>query len=114
MIFNAVDGKDVIPLNSVPLRDRSTMNYNGHVSVSLVISGSELVDAPEVSVHGINTNKKILNRVCSGVQQIVRNEVAKVDDIDYMKRDISYSVKKLAMKLFNKRPLVAVHIHQCA
>ena len=114
MVFNAVDGKDVIPLNSVPLRDRSTMNYNGHVSVSLVISGGELVDEPEISVHGINTNKKILNRVCSGVQQIVRNEVAKVEDIDHMKRDISYSVKKLAMKLFNKRPLVAVHIHQCA
>ena len=60
------------------------------------------------------TNKKILNRMCSGVYQIVKNEVAKMQDMDNMKRDISYSVKKLVMKLFNKRPLVAVHIHQCA
>ncbi len=114
MVFNAVDSGGVISLNSQPLRERSAMSYNGHVSVSFVISASELVDEPEISVQGINTNKKILNRMCSGVYQIVKNEVAKMQDMDNMKRDISYSVKKLVMKLFNKRPLVAVHIHQCA
>jgi len=114
MVFNAVDSNGIIPLNSPSLRDRSTMSYNGHVSVSFVISGSELVDEPEVSVHGINTNKKLLNRMSSGIYQIVRNEVAKMQDMDNMKRDINYSVKKLVMKLFNKRPLVAIHIHQCA
>lgn len=114
MVFNAVDGDEIIPLNSSPLRDRSTMSYSGHVSVSFVISDNDLVDEPEISVQGINTNKKILNRICSGVYQIVRNEVAKMQDKDSMKRDISYSVKKLFIKLFNKRPLIAVHIHQCA
>ena len=114
MVFNAVDSNGIIPLNSPSLRDRSTMSYNGHVSVSFVISGSELVDEPEVSVHGINTNKKLLNRMSSGIYQIVRNEIAKMQDMDNMKRDINYSVKKLVMKLFNKRPLVAIHIHQCA
>ena len=114
MVFNAVDGGDVIPLNSVPLRDRSLMSCHGHVSVSFVISGDELIDEPEVSIHGINVSKKMLNRVNSGVYQIVKNEVAKGHDPEIMKREIAYSVKKLIMKFFNKKPLVAVHIHQCS
>ena len=114
MIFNAVDGSDVLPLNSLPLRDRAAMSYNGHVSVSFVISGGEMIDEPEVSVQGINLNKKMLNRINSGIYQIVRNEVAKGSEPEIMRREITYSVKKLMTKFFNKRPLVAVHIHQCA
>lgn len=114
MVFNAVDSGGIIPLNSLPLRDRQAMSYGGHVSVSFVITGTELIDEPEVSIQGINTSKKMLNRVNSGVYQIIKNEVAKARDIDDMKREISYSVRKLMTKLFNKKPLVAVHIHQCA
>lgn len=114
MVFNAVDSGSIIPINSIPLRDRLSMSYNGHVCISFVMSGNELVDEPEISVQGINTNKKTLMRIHSGVNQIVRNEVAKSHDMDDMKRDISYSVRKLVTKLFNKKPLVAVHIHQCA
>lgn len=114
MVFNAVDSGGIIPLNSLPLRDRQAMSYGGHVSVSFVMSGIELIDEPKISIQGINTNKKMLNRVNSGVYQIIKNEVAKARDIDDTKREISYSVRKLMMKLFNKKPLIAVHIHQCA
>ncbi len=114
MVFNAVDCGEVIPLNSEPIRERFSMTYGGHVSVSFVISGEELIDDPEISVHGINANKKMLNRINSGIYQIVKNEVAKGRDIEVMKRDVSYSVKKLIAQMLNKKPLTAVHIHQCA
>ena len=113
MVFNAVDGNDVIPLNSIPLRDRNVMTYNGHVSVSFVLSNDEIVDEPMVTVQGINTNKKIEARIKSAILQITRNEVAKGRDVDILKREITYAAKKYMVKNFNKKPLIAVHIHQC-
>ncbi|MDR0942309.1 MAG: ribonuclease J [Holosporales bacterium] len=114
IIFNAIDGVDLIPLNSKILRERNIMSCNGYVCVSLVLSpNGDILYRPITSVHGIyidNENYKNLEKLIS---KILKTEIAKrTSKIDTLKSECEASIKKLFFKNFDKKPIVTVHIHK--
>lgn len=113
VIFNALDGDDLIPINSKAIRERTVMTYNGHMSVSFVVSDEDkLIGSPDVVIEGIyleNTTNEKLNSV---IYQIISTELVKTSDIEKLKVACESSLRKLIARHFEKKPLVSVHIHK--
>ena len=113
VIFNALDGDDLIPINSKAIRERTVMTYNGHMSVSFVVSDEDkLIGSPDVVIEGIyleNTTNEKLNSV---IYQIISTELVKTSDVEKLKVACESSLRKLIARHFEKKPLVSVHIHK--
>jgi ribonuclease J len=114
--FNAIDGTDLIPITSKVIHEREIMSFNGHVSVSFILtsgkkqSARKLVGAPNVVVSGIHMDHKSSAKLNAMIRQVVTNEIAKRgDDI---RRDCSVAIKKLVAKHFEKRPIITIHVHR--
>jgi ribonuclease J len=113
--FNAIDGTDLIPITSKIIYDREVMSFNGHITVSFVLSGrdrsaSKLVGTPNVTISGIHMDHKNTAKVNSMIRQIVLNAITKgVDDI---KRECSAAIRRLIIRNFEKRPVITVHVHR--
>lgn len=112
--LNAIDGNDIIPLNSSPLRERMTMSCNGHVSISFIISSeNRIMNSPEITVNGIAVEDESIDKINSMIYQIISSEIVKnPDNIEKLKTDCEYSVRRFMMKNFDKKPLVVVHVHK--
>lgn len=114
MIYNAVDGSDVIPLSSPEIKDRMSMSYNGHVCVSFILSSeSRSANSPEVTIQGIHIDKNTFNKLNSVIYQIIASEIVKnPDKIEKIKAACENSIRRLMVKNFDKKPLVVVHVHK--
>lgn len=113
--FNAVDGGDVISLESAPIRERTTMTYNGHVCVSFLLSSeNRMVSSPEITIQGINIYPEFAEKINSLVYQVISSELAKGKDDDSLRKECESSIRKLMFRHFEKKPLVVVHILKCS
>ncbi|MDR3031408.1 MAG: ribonuclease J [Holosporales bacterium] len=114
VIFNALDGSDLIPINSKAIRERELMSYNGLVSVSMVLTeNNTMLDSPAVSVHGIYMDKEVIDRLEKMIRKSITSEIVKhSSDIDAIRKNSVNSIKGLIFRHFEKKPLVAIHIHK--
>lgn len=113
IVFNALDGDTLIPINSKILSDRTTMMYGGHVSVSFIISSNNtLLYNPEVTIEGIYMDNNMKEKINSTIYQIASSELAKTSDIEKLRSSCEKSFKRLISRHFDKTPLVAVHIQK--
>ena len=112
--FYAIDGNDLIPLTSPAIRERASMSYNGHVSVSFVLNNEDrLANAPDVVINGIYIDPENNKKLQTLIYQAISNEVIiHAEDIKDMKKECEFSIKRLIGRHFGKKPLVAVHIHK--
>lgn len=112
VIFNALDGDDLIPINSKAIRERTIMTYNGHMSVSFVVSNeNKLIGTPDTIIEGIYLEDTAKEKLNSVIYQIISTELIKTSDMDKLKIACESSLKKLITRHFEKKPLVSVHIH---
>ncbi|MDR1391336.1 MAG: ribonuclease J [Holosporales bacterium] len=111
--FNALDGNDLIPLNSLAIRERNLMSHNGYVSVSFALSkNNDLIGFPSIVVRGIHIDKNNIKKIENIVRKIIATEIVKnKDDIKLLKRECEISIKKLITRNFEKKPIVTVHTH---
>ena len=116
VVFNAIDGTDLIPLSSPVIRERSIMTYNGHVSVSFLMSGkNKIVGTPEITINGIHVDAENRNKLDSIIYQIISTEIVKnPENKENLIKECEFSIKKLISRHFEKKPIVTVHIHKCA
>ncbi len=113
VIFNALDGDDLIPINSKAIRERTVMTYNGHMSVSFVVSNEDkLIGSPDVVIEGIYLENTTNEKLSSVIYQIISTELVKNSDIEKLKMSCENSLRKLIARHFEKKPLVSVHIHK--
>ena len=113
LTFNALDGEDLIPLNSTALRERTIMTYNGHLTASFLLSEDDsLLGAPEVTIEGIYIDSEVKDKVNSLVYQVISTELLKTKDIEQLRKDCAIALKRLISRHFDKNPLVTVHIHK--
>ena len=116
VIFNAIDGTELLPLNSATIKERNTMTYNGHVSVSFVMSSEHRIESsPEISIQGIHVDSDVLEKLHSVIYQIISSEIIKnPDNMESLRKECESSIRKLMAHNFEKKPLVVVHIHKHA
>lgn len=113
IIFNALDGDDLIPINSEAIRERTIMTYNGHMSVSCVVSNdNKLIGSPDIAIEGIYLEDNTKEKINSVIYRIISTELVKTSDMDKLKTACEGSLRKLIARHFEKKPLVSVHIHK--
>jgi ribonuclease J len=110
--YFAIDGPDIIPINSTPIKERSIMSCNGCVSISILLKeNSSLKKDPDVAIVGIPIDGGIEKRLKTMVNQVVRNEIeAHGDDLKVLRDEISRLAKKSIERYCQKKPLVIVHV----
>ncbi|MDR0744350.1 MAG: ribonuclease J [Holosporales bacterium] len=114
VIFNAVDGSDLIPINSKAIRERTIMSYSGFVSVSFNLSeDNTMLTPPDILIFGIYLDEDVTHKLKNIMHQMIKNEVLKYNnDISSIKSESINSIKNLIFRHFEKKPLVAVHIYK--
>ncbi|MDR2666619.1 MAG: ribonuclease J [Holosporales bacterium] len=113
IVFNAIDGTDLIPLNSKVIRERSIMSYGGHVSASLVLSHGGNLTSFELTVNGIHIDNDNNKKLMEIIRQTITNEIVKSDgNVKLLKSGCELSIKRLIFRHFDKRPVVVIHVHK--
>ncbi|MDR0695549.1 MAG: ribonuclease J [Holosporales bacterium] len=113
VVLCAIDGNDLIPLDSQVIRERAIMSYNGLVSVSFVVAGTELSGEPEVIVNGIYIDEENNIKLRKIVAQIIDTELTKSRGNKHaILRGCQTSIKRLFSRHFDKKPVVNVLIHE--
>jgi ribonuclease J len=118
VIFNAIDGNDLIPLNSPAIRERTIMSYNGHISISFLLSAEDkIIGSPSITtsitISGIYVDEENDKKFANLIYQIITTEIVKnSNNIKVLTTECENSIKKLMARNFDKKPLVSVHIHK--
>lgn len=113
-----LDGRDVLPEDSLVLRERYRMWHHGTAVVTLVFDEEdELYDEPQITLHGIvnDEDPSRSDRILNVVKKAI---ISMVDDIPYAKRTRDALVKELVAgavrrsinQMLHKKPVTDVHI----
>lgn len=115
--LNAIDGADLIPLSDLAIRERNIMTYNGHISISFVLSSSDkkIIGSPKIDINGIHIDSENRDKVNSIIYQILSSEIVKnPNNTEALKKEIESSVKRLMIRNFEKKPIIIVQVHKYA
>ena len=113
--LQTMEGGQVISINGDTMRDRRRLLWNGSVSVSVVLSlRGELCIAPTISQNGLAEGERLSDylaeaslRVEDAVLRL--NNDAVMDD-SRVQDAVGREVRGLAKSMFQRRPMVQVHI----
>lgn len=109
----ALDGTRLRPLESLAIRDRKKMAYNGFIVVTVVLDRKgELADDPQLAIQGLITPddpewEALVDAAEDGVLNLSRKQC---DDDATVKESVRLTVRKAATALTGKRPSVQVHL----
>ena len=113
--LQTIEGGEVISIDGDTMRDRRRMLWNGSVSVSVVLSLSgELCIAPTISQNGLAEGERISDYLAEA-SILVEDTVidlsndAVMDD-KRLEEAVVRSTRSLAKSMFQRRPMVHVHI----
>ena len=110
-----VEGGELLAIDSDTLRDRRRMLWNGSVSVSVAISlDGRLCAAPAVQQSGLAEGHRGSDFLAEASLRVEDALVAMDEDTlfddDRVEKAIGGSLRRLARAMFDRRPLVQVHI----
>ena len=109
-----VDGKQLTPLNSNALKDRSKVLYNGSIFATIVLDDNGSCDGPPVLTF-LGIDAKIGSYLEQQIEALIRDEIHILPPED---RLVDNSVEKTCKRAINKfcrselgkRPTVSLHI----
>ena len=118
IVYNVLDGKYIIPINSTCLTERTFMSTQGHVGVSFAVDkNNKLLGNIDILIRGIFLTPNLLSTIRRNVATIVNNQLAKVNGnktvVDgSLRKSIQDDLKLLIAKLCEKKPIISIHVHQ--
>ncbi len=118
VVYNALDGKYIIPINSNCLMERTFMSTQGHISISFVIDQyNKLISNTDILIRGVFLTPNLLSTVRKNILSIITNQLAKAEMGESvingnLRRDLQNDVKQLFSKLCDKKPVINIHVHQ--
>ena len=111
--YNAIDSKQIIPLNHVILRERQILSVFGFVGISFaIINNNDILDRINISIHGIYVSSVIFRKICKDINKIFKNLIVKFNDDNKIKSEGKILVKQLIFRSFEKKPIVDIYIHR--
>lgn len=118
VVYNVLDGKYIIPINSMCLTERMFMSSQGHIGVSFVVDKyNKLLSNIDILVRGIFLTPNLLSTIRRNVASIITNQLVKSDPnrsvVDgSLRKGIQDDIKLLIAKLCDKKPIISIHVHQ--
>jgi ribonuclease J len=108
----ALDGNRVVPFNSSHLKERGNISFNGAIVALIYLNTyGEITHDPSFTLLGLCANKAEKENLISHLVRAVEITMGKdFDGEDQCKDALSQSLKKVVKQLFDKKPLVEVHL----
>jgi ribonuclease J len=111
----AYDGTRMIPIEGIILRDRQRLSINGTLSITIVVNKSgSLMGQPKFSNHGICETKdevtSLYQLLQKGIRKIISGNGNK--NLNKCEKDIYTFASREIRGLFNKKPLISIHLMQ--
>ena len=109
-----VDGKQLTPLNSNALKDRSKVLYNGSIFASIVLDDTGLCDGPPVLTF-LGIDAGIVSYLEQQIEALIPDEIHILPSEDRLvddsvKRACKRAINKFCRGELGKRPAVSLHI----
>lgn len=111
IVFNAIDGTDLIPIDSMSIQQRTMMSYNGCVCVSFLLEKGRLKNTPEISILGIHIDDSNIKKLKHMISKNISSEINKgADSLSTLKKNCEINIRRLIIRHFEKKPIVVIHI----
>lgn len=112
--YFAIDGPNIIPLSSIPIKERGVMAYHGYVSISFLVDNKgQLRSGLDIIISGIPMDQEVSNRVKKLSEQVIRNALdTQSDNLDNAIKEIKRSVRRTIERMTQKKPIISIHIHE--
>ena len=115
VIYNAVDGRYIIPINHSCLRERFVLSQNGCVGVNFAISKktNKLVNNSfNINIHGIYIGKINLDKIKNNILQVISGLLIKLKDDNKIKEECRKEVTQIINQSCEKKPIVDINIYR--
>ncbi len=113
-----LDGDVLTPEGAGGLWERRKIAWNGHLGVSLVISGNKIEDGPVITARGFSeTDGRPADESLETIDEAAEEAAnalkrGQLADDETIEKALSKAVRRAAEDTFGKRPLVDVTIHR--
>ena len=115
VIYNAVDGRYIIPINHSCLRERFVLSRHGCVGVTFTVNkkSNKLVNNNlNINIHGIYIDKINLDKIKNNIITIIYGLLIKIKDDNKIKEECRKEVTKIINQYCEKKPIVDVNFYR--
>jgi ribonuclease J len=111
-----LDGDVLTPSGAEGLIERKRLAYNGYLSVSVILGKTGVIDVSDVLSRGLSepdgrAADESLEDIDEAVSDVL-GALGKKSDDERIERDLTRAMRKAAMDIFGKRPVIDVIIHR--
>lgn len=107
----AVDGPQLVPLNSLSVKDRSKLAATGMIFVSVVLNRGILADDPLISLKGIEDPGTLMEQEIEDAVSYIAHDSSHLGD-DELCEAIRVAARKVVYQHLDKKPVTQVHLHR--
>ena len=115
VIYNAVDGRYIIPINHSCLRERFVLSRHGCVGVTFTVNkkSNKLINNNlNINIHGIYINKINLDKIKNNIIKIISGLLIKTKDDNKIKEGCRKEVTQIINQYCEKKPIVDVNFYR--
>ena len=115
VIYNAVDGRYIIPINHSCLRERFVLSRHGCVGVTFVVNkkSNKLVNnSINISIHGIYASKISLDKIKNNIIKMISGLLIKLKDDNKIKEECRKEVTQIIHQYCEKKPIIDINFYR--
>lgn len=115
VVYNAVDGRYIIPINHSCLRERFVLSQNGFIGVNFAINKkiNKLVNNSfNINIHGIYVSQINLNKIKENILRVISGLLIKIKDDNKIKEECRREVTQIINQYCEKKPIVNINIYR--
>ena len=115
VVYNAVDGRYIIPSNHNCLRERFVLSQNGCISITFIINNkaNKLINNNlNINIHGIYISKINLDKIKNNIMKIISGLLIKFKDDNKIKEECRKEVTQIINQYCEKKPIIDVNFYR--
>ncbi|MBR1943850.1 MAG: ribonuclease J [Alphaproteobacteria bacterium] len=115
VIYNVVDGRYIIPINHICLRERSVLSQNGCIGVNFIVNKKTnkiVANSLNINVHGIYINKINLDKIKNNIIKIISGLLIKLNDDIKITDECRKNVIQIINQYCEKKPIIDVNFYR--
>ncbi|MBQ9441366.1 MAG: ribonuclease J [Alphaproteobacteria bacterium] len=115
VIYNAVDGRYIIPINHNCLRERSVLSQHGYVGLNFIVNTktNKLInDSININIHGIYISKINLDKIKNNITKVILGLLIKIKDDNKIKEECRKEMIQIINQHCEKKPIIDINFYR--
>ena len=115
VIYNAIDGRYIIPINHSCLRERFVLSQNGCVGIIFTVNKKKnklFSNSLNINIHGMYISATNLDKINNNIINMISGLLVKLKDDIKIKDECRKNVIQIINQYCEKKPIVDVNFYR--